>query len=147
MSSSASRRSDDSEASGLTSSTASTAESVEILDGIDEAVFESSVTDMVNQIYMEMREYGDDVQPNDLKAVEFRIQTERIFKLLDACVDNILFGFLLPTILRETENRAVVKMVRKMPERERARLMELIETFEAKPCDEFVCKKGLCKWN
>lgn len=99
-------------------------------DGVDEAAFEHSIRDLAASIHEEMRAYGDaDEDANDLKLVEFGIQSERIARLVDGCVENVQFGFVLPLMLSDLSNAAVMEVADRMEPEDRNCIVELSKEF------------------
>lgn len=101
-----------------------------INDGIEDDDFERSVADLVTSIQIEMHTYGDDgdnadSKVNNLKTVEYRIQSERILQLIDACVENVRFSFLLPLMLNDKSNPAAMEMTKLLSIADREFLIEM----------------------
>lgn len=75
-----------------------------IEDGMDQFDFDIGIDEKVQQIQQEMIVYGDAQQDvNDLRNVEFRIQSARILAVLDRCIDHVNLMFHLPSILQSQE--------------------------------------------
>lgn len=96
-------------------------------DDIDEMEFQQSIRDMANSIHEEMRSFGDaEENANDLRNVEFRIQSERIIHLMDACVENLQFGFVMPLLMADKSNLRAQEMMKRMPPSELREMEEVL---------------------
>lgn len=113
-------------------------------DGIEDEEFERCVADLVTSIQMEMHTYGDDgdngdANVNDLKTVEYRIQSKRILQLIDACVENVRFGLMLPSMLKDTTNPRAMEMAKLLSSADRECLIEMPAVLASKGLTEKVC--------
>lgn len=79
-----------------------------IQDGVDQYDFDMSVDAKVQEIQREMLTYGDEqMNANDLRNVEFRIQSERILAVLDRCIDHVNVMFHLPSLLESQKSNHI----------------------------------------
>lgn len=119
-------------------------------DDIDDAEFERCVTDLVASIQLEMFAYGDDdsrnANVNDLKTVEYRIQSERILRLIEACVEDVRFAFLLPKMLCDESNPRAMEMAKGLSEADRECLLGMPAVLAAKGLEKVCCFLYVCTY-
>lgn len=116
-----------------------------IEDGVDEEEFERTIHKMVASIHAEMRSFGDAEQDvNDLRNVEFRIQSERIVYLLDACVENVQFGFVMPLLLADKSNRKAQEMIGRILPSELLKIKEVFDLISTMKTDTLLVSIITC---
>lgn len=108
-----------------------------IRDNVDDAEFGLAVCRLADSIREEMRTYGDSEEDrDDLRSVEFRIQSERILRLVDECLEDIRFGFVLPLMFHERRNGMVMELVDEMTETDKNAITDLWLLLDGNP--EFI---------
>lgn len=98
-------------------------------DGIDQYDFDMLIEDRVHQIEAEMLTYGDaQLDTNELRNVEFRIQSERILAVLDRCIEQVNLMFQMPSFLLSS-TECHVEALQQMAEVDRTKLKEMYVAF------------------
>lgn len=100
-----------------------------IQDGLDQYEFDMAIEDRVQEIQREMLTYGDaQMDRNDLRNVEFRIQSERLLSVLDRCIDHVNMMFHMPSLL-ESQKSYHIEALQNMDEPDRRILKETYNAF------------------